>query len=168
VTADGGRGLGAAVQLTDLVAAEEQVRKEVAAAAPEFSAFLDGFRHRAVLVPFDDQGAICSAELGGIRWILAFSDEKALARFAKGGSDPSIGVRQPAAVEEDGEKGWDYRKVLGWRLLDNVIPAAGRPCGVALDAGSAKGKVLPPVSGIVPDRATADAYAANGGRIARR
>jgi hypothetical protein len=157
------------VQLTDLVAAEEQVRKEAAAAAPEFTAFLDDFRHRAVLVPFDDQGGLWSAELGGIRWILAFSDEKHLTRFAKKGSDPAAGIRQPAVRDkEEGGTGWDYRKVLGWRLLDSVIPAAGRPCGVALDAGSAKGKVLPPVAGIVPDRATVDAYAANGGRAARR
>nr|WP_240969355.1 hypothetical protein [Streptomyces sp. HNM0575] len=154
--------------MTDLVAAEQQVRKEAAAAAPEFTAFLDGFRHRAVLVPFDDQGGLWSAELGGIRWILAFSDEKTLTRFAKKGSDPAAGIRQPATSETEGETGWDYRKVLGWRLLDSVIPAAGRPCGVALDAGSAKGKVLPPVAGIVPDRATVEAYEANGGRAARR
>jgi hypothetical protein len=153
------------VQLTDLVAAEQQVRDDVAAARPEFAAFLDGFRHRAVLVPLDDQGGIWSAELSGIRWILAFSNEKTLARFAKKGSNADLGIRQPGtSVEEGGKQVWNYRKVLGWRLLDSVIPAAGRPCGVALDAGSAGGKVLPPVAGIVPDRATVDAYAANVGR----
>lgn len=153
------------VQLTDLLAAEQQVREEVAAARPEFTAFLDGFRHRAVLVPLDDQGGIWSAELGGIRWILAFSDEKTLARLAKKGGDAAIGIRQPGVTEDEGGRQvWNYRKVLGWRLLDSVIPAAGRPCGVALDAGSKSGKVLPPVAGIVPDRATADAYAANAGR----
>ncbi|OEU87447.1 hypothetical protein DB35_23095 [Streptomyces abyssalis] len=142
-----------------MVAAEQQVRDDAAAARPEFTAFLDGFRHRTVLVPLDDQGGIWSAELGGIRWILAFSDVKSLARFAKKGSDAEIGIRQPATSEEEGKQGWEYRKVQGWRLLDSVIPAAGRPCGVALDAGSAGGKVLPPVAGIVPDRATLDAYA---------
>ncbi|OEV27758.1 hypothetical protein AN219_22085 [Streptomyces nanshensis] len=142
-----------------MVAAEQQVRDDAAAARPEFTAFLDGFRHRTVLVPLDDQGGIWSAELGGIRWILAFSDVKSLARFAKKGSDAEIGIRQPATSAEEGKQGWEYRKVQGWRLLDSVIPAAGRPCGVALDAGSAGGKVLPPVAGIVPDRATLDAYA---------
>lgn len=161
--------MGAAVQLTDLVAAEQQVREEVAAARPEFTAFLDGFRHRALLVPLDDQGGIWSAELSGVRWILAFSSMKTLTRFAKKGADADIGIRQPGtSVEEDGKQVWAYRKVLGWRLLDSVIPAAGRPCGVALDAGSDGGKVLPPVAGIVPDKATADAYASNGGRTARR
>ncbi|RAJ66800.1 hypothetical protein K378_02980 [Streptomyces sp. Amel2xB2] len=161
--------MGAAVQLTDVAAAEEQVRAEVAAAKPEFTAFLDGFRHREILVPLDDQGGIWSAELAGVRWILAFSDEKKLARLAKRGGDAGIGVRQPGTlVGESGKQQWDYRKVLGWRLLDSVIPAAGRPCGVALDAGSDGGTVLPPVAGIVPAKATADAYAANGGRPSRR
>lgn len=142
-----------------MVAAEQQVRDDAAAARPEFTAFLDGFRHRAVLVPLDDQGGIWSAELGGIRWLLTFSDEKNLARFAKNGSDAEIGIRQPAVSVNEGKQAWDYRKVLGWRLLDSVIPAAGRPCGVALDAGSDSGTVLPPVAGIVPDRATLNAYA---------
>lgn len=157
------------MQLTDLLASEQRVREEVAAARPEFTAFLDAFRHRAVLVPLDDQGGIWSAELGGIRWILAFSDEKNLARFAKQGGDADIAIRQPGArADEGGRQVWNYRKVLGWRLLDSVIPAAGRPCGVALDAGSKSGRVLPPVAGIVPATATATAYAANTGRARSR
>ncbi|WP_314175663.1 SseB family protein [Streptomyces winkii] len=149
------------VQLTELVAAEQQVREQAAAAVPEFTAFLDDFRHRAVLVPLDDEGGIWSAELGGIRWILAFSDEKTLTRFVKRGAGDA-GLRQPATSVEEGKQVWVYRKVLGWRLLDSVIPAAGQPCGVALDAGSARAKVLPPVAGIVPDKATLDAYATGG------
>lgn len=154
------------VQLTDMVAAEKQVRDDAAAARPEFTAFLGGFRHRTVLVPLDDQGGIWSAELGGVRWLLAFSDVKNLSRFAKNGPDAGIGLREPARSEEEGKQGWNYRKILGWRLLDSVIPAAGRPCGVALDAGSDDGRVLPPVAGIVPDNATLDAYAS--GTASRR
>ncbi|MCZ9338143.1 SseB family protein, partial [Streptomyces sp. TRM76130] len=50
--------------------------------------------------------------------------------------------------------------VRGARLLDHVVPRASRmagPVGVALDAGSPAGMVLPPVRGIVPDAAALDA-----------
>lgn len=156
------------MQLTDLVAAQQQVRDEAAAREPEFAAFLDGIRHRTLLVPMDDQGGIWSAELDGIRWLLAFSNEKVMAAFAKRGSDADLGMREPGTSEEEGKRVWNHRKVMGWKLLDFVVPAAGRPCGVALDAGTDDGKVLPPVAGIVPERATADAYAANGGRVRSR
>ncbi|WP_246530924.1 SseB family protein [Streptomyces bathyalis] len=156
------------MQLTDLVAAQQQIREEAAAGGPEFAAFLKGIRHSTLLVPMDDQGGIWSAEVDGIRWLLAFSDEKLMAAFAKNGSDADLGMRQPGTSEEEGKQIWDHRKVMGWKLLDFVVPAAGRPCGVALDAGTDDGKVLPPVAGIVPDRATADAYAANGGRTRSR
>ncbi|WP_309237872.1 SseB family protein [Streptomyces albidus (ex Kaewkla and Franco 2022)] len=146
------------MRLADLVAAEQQTREDVAAARKEFLDFLDEFRHTPVLVPLDDQGALWSAEFSDIRWILAFSDEKALSRFA--GSRGDLDVRQPATVTDEGTQGWNYRRVMGRRLLCSVIPAVGRPCGVALDAGSEAGRVLPPVTGIVPDSATVDAYAA--------
>ncbi|HEV7625415.1 MAG TPA: hypothetical protein VGO89_02850 [Streptomyces sp.] len=149
------------MQLADLVAAEQQARGDSAATRQEFADFLAGFRHKAVLVPLDDQGGLWSAELGGIRWLLAFSDEKALTRLAHARSD--LDVREPATGLDAGKQVWEYRKVQGWRLLDSVIPAVGRPCGVALNAGSKDGRVLPPVAGVVPDEATADAYAAAGG-----
>ncbi|SCK39200.1 SseB family protein [Streptomyces sp. WMMB 322] len=155
------------MQLTDLVAAQKQVREEAAAGGPEFTAFLRSIRLRTLLVPMDDQGGIWSADVEGIRWLLAFSDEKILAAFAKNGSEADIGMRQPGTCETDGKQTWDHRKVMGWKLLDFVVPAAGRPCGVALDAGTGDGKVLPPVAGIVPDIATTEAYAANGGRSRR-
>jgi hypothetical protein len=150
------------VQLADLVAAEQQVRVDAAAGKQEFLDFLEEFRHTAVLVPFDDQGALWSAEVGGIRWILAFSDEGALARLARSRRNPDL--RRPAVKADEGTEAWDFRKVRGSRLLDSVIPAVGRPCGVALDAGSKGGTVLPPVAGIVPDKATVEAYAAGTGR----
>ena len=51
-----------------------------------------------------------------------------------------------------------YRTVLGARLLDVAVPAAGVPCGVALDcADGPDGAVFPPVRGIVPDAVAVDA-----------
>ncbi|MEU3724327.1 SseB family protein [Streptomyces sp. NPDC031705] len=97
------------------------------------------FRNRAVLVPHDEQGGLWTSRLGGLDWICAFSDEEALARFAQ-------------ARDEAGRE-WGYRRVLGARLLDDVIPALDFPCGVALDAAGPDGTVFPPVRGIVPDAA---------------
>lgn len=151
--------MGAVLQLADLVAAEQQAREDAAAARQEFLDFLDGFRHTAVLVPLDDKGSLWTAELGGILWILAFSDEEALARFAL--TRRELDVHRPSAGLDESTQAWDYRKVLGWRLLDAIVPAVGQPCGVALDAGSDDGQVLPPVTGIVPDKATVEAYTVN-------
>ena len=154
------------MELADLAAAEQQAREDAAAALPEFLDFLGEFRHTAVLVPLDDQGGLWSTEPAGTRWLLAFSDEEALTRLAHAAGD--LDLRQPGTSMAAGRQVWNYRKVLGWRLLDSVIPAAGQPCGVALNAGSKGGRVLPPVKGIVPDTATTDAYTAGGGGRRRR
>ncbi|MFJ2214939.1 SseB family protein [Streptomyces sp. NPDC101062] len=114
----------------------------IAAARAEFAALLGEFRRTAVLVPDDGQGGLWTAEQGGIRWICAFSDEAALARFA---------VARGEAARE-----WPYRTVLGARLLDVLVPLLGVPAGVALDAGSPDGTVFPPVAGVVPDTAAVD------------
>ncbi|MFF1559358.1 hypothetical protein [Streptomyces sp. NPDC058279] len=100
------------------------------------------FRSGVVLVPLDAQGGLWAAELGGLDWICAFSDEEALARFA----------------EARGEAGreWPYRRVIGARLLDEVMPALDFPCGVALNAAGPDGAVFPPLRGIVPDSAALD------------
>jgi hypothetical protein len=100
------------------------------------------FRSSVVLVPLDSEGGLWTTDLGGISWICAFSDDAALARFAEARADAS--------------REWTYRKVLGSRLLDEVVPAVDFPCGVALDAGSAGGTLFPPVTGIVPDAAAVD------------
>ncbi|WP_371654194.1 MULTISPECIES: SseB family protein [unclassified Streptomyces] len=104
----------------------------------EFSARLAEFRGAAVLVPLVDGHAPWSAYWGGVRWICAFSDEAALARFGH--------ARREAEVE------WTYRRMPGARLLDVVVPALGVATGVALDAGSEDGTLFPPVAGIVPER----------------
>ncbi|MGW7098927.1 SseB family protein [Streptomyces sp. NPDC054838] len=112
------------------------------AAREAAEARLSDLRSRVVLVPLDAQGGLWTAELGGLDWICAFSDEEALARFA----------------EARGETGreWPYRRVIGARLLDEVVPALDFPCGVALDAAGPVGAVYPPLRGTVPDAAALD------------
>ncbi|MET8753289.1 SseB family protein [Streptomyces sp. NPDC004667] len=100
------------------------------------------FRGRVVLVPLDERGGLWTAELGGLDWICAFSDEDALARFAE--------------ARGEAEREWPYRRVAGARLLDEVVPALDFPCGAALDAAGPDGAVFPPVRGIVPDAVALD------------
>ncbi|WP_338137655.1 hypothetical protein [Streptomyces anulatus] len=116
----------------------------------EFAALLERFRATPVLVPLgegnssDDERGLLTADLNGIRFILAFSDRQALARYAQ-------------ARGEFGRE-WAYQTILGARLLDVAVPSAGVPCGVALDcADGPDGLVLPPMKGIVPAEAAIDA-----------
>lgn len=114
----------------------------LAIARREFAMLLGEFRRAAVLVPFDEHGSLWTADQNGVRWICAFSDEEALARFA--------------LAQGDGAREWTYRTVLGARLLDVMVPMLPGPAGVALDAGSADGVLFPPVAGIVPDHVAVD------------
>jgi hypothetical protein len=110
------------------------------------AALVGEFRRTAVLVPVTDDG-LMSGYFGGIRWLYAFTDETALARFAQ--------ARGLPPVEEV-----EYRAVLGARLLDVVIPQTEGPTGVAVDVGDdGTGMLFPPVRGIVPDEAAVDAQA---------
>ncbi|MFD7182914.1 hypothetical protein ACFV90_23235 [Streptomyces sp. NPDC059904] len=122
---------------------------EVDARRRAFAALLGEFRRTAVLVPLGDEGGpdgepgLLTADFNGIRFLLAFSDEQALARYAQ--------ARGEFARE------WTYRTILGAKLLDVAVPAAGVPCGVALDCADwPDGMVFPPVRGIVPDEAAVD------------
>ncbi|MER5304785.1 hypothetical protein ABT039_35680 [Streptomyces lasiicapitis] len=109
----------------------------------EFAALLGEFRRTAVLLPLGADDSPLVADIDGLRWLYAFSDEAALARFA--------------LARGDAARAWDYQRLLGARLLDGVIPAMDVPCGVALDVGSPGHEVLlPPVLGIVPDSAAVD------------
>ncbi|MFD7323109.1 SseB family protein [Streptomyces sp. NPDC059875] len=116
------------------------------AAGLEFAVLLGEFRRTAVLVPIDPHGGLWTAEQGGVRWICAFSNEECLARFAQ--------------AQDDAGREWEYRTILGARLLDVLVPkltaASGVPAGVALDAGSDDGALFPPVEGVVPDSAVVD------------
>jgi hypothetical protein len=104
-----------------------------------FAVLLGEFRRTAVLVPLDEAGVPWTADNGGVRWVCAFSDEEALAGFAR--------------MRGDTGREWIYRSVWGARLLDVIVPALGVPAGVALDVGSATGMLFPPVAGAVPDAA---------------
>ncbi|MDJ1137629.1 SseB family protein [Streptomyces iconiensis] len=102
------------------------------------SALVGELRRTAVLVPRVGEEQLLTAAYGGVRWILAFTDEAALARYA-------------LTREAPGEP-WDYAAVLGARLLDAVIPELGEPAGVAVDVADEDGSMLfPPAPGIVPD-----------------
>ncbi|GGS19546.1 hypothetical protein GCM10010221_15320 [Streptomyces parvus] len=119
----------------------EQVHA-LASARREFAILLGEFRRTAVLVPFDPYGSLWTADQNGVRWICAFSNEEALARFAQ--------------AQGDGDREWTYRTILGARLLDAMVPMLPGPAGVALDAGSTNGVLFPPVAGIVPDHVAVD------------
>ncbi|MEU9494747.1 SseB family protein [Streptomyces sp. NPDC048215] len=123
-------------------ASAEAGQEQLRTARREFAVLLGEFRRTAVLVPLDGAGDLWSADLNGVRWICAFSDEEALARFA-------------LARGESGRE-WTYRTVLGARLLDVMVPMLHGPGGVALDAGSTDGMLFPPVAGIVPDAVAVD------------
>ncbi|WP_070018783.1 hypothetical protein [Streptomyces nanshensis] len=104
---------------------------------------LGEFRRQLVLVPLLD-GGLASAELAGLRWIYAFSSPEALTVFAQG-------------RRAGGE--WEFQTLYGARLLDEVIPSLRSRCGVVLDAGTEDGRLLPPMRGIVPDRAALETAA---------
>ncbi|MER7930358.1 hypothetical protein ABTY96_45870 [Streptomyces sp. NPDC096057] len=127
----------------------------VARGRHEFAVLLGEFRRTAVLVPTDRDDAPLVGDFGGIRWIYAFSTESALARFA--------------IARGEGGREWPYQRLLGARLLDAAVPAAGVPCGVALDVGTeGEGVLFPPVTGIVPEGAAVDAGVdVDAGREAR-
>ncbi|MFC7303182.1 hypothetical protein ACFQVC_02990 [Streptomyces monticola] len=143
-------------------ARDTTVDAQAARARREFAALLGEFRRRPVLVPLTSgadedvaEAGLWTADTGGVRWILAFSDESALARFAL--------ARGAGSVE------WTYQQVLGARLLDVAVPAVaaeGMPCGVALDAADgAEGVLFPPLEGIVPDAVAVDLNDDVGGGV---
>ncbi|WP_374324162.1 SseB family protein [Streptomyces sp. AP-93] len=136
--------LADAVELPAMAEAKatESVEDREAAGRREFAVLLGEFRRTAVLVPIDPYGGLWTAEQGGVRWICAFSDEEALARFAR--------------AQGDAEREWEYRTVLGARLLDVMVPMLRVPAGVALDAGGDDGMLFPPVEGLVPESAVVD------------
>ena len=112
-----------------------------------FLAELGEFRRSRVLVPVatppgPDAGEVpLTVDMGEVRWILAFTGEAALARYA---------------VARGGEaRAWRYRSVWGAALLDAAVPAvaeSGVPCGVLVNAADGgRALVLPPVRGVVPE-----------------
>ncbi|MFG2716572.1 hypothetical protein ACGFX2_39575 [Streptomyces goshikiensis] len=141
------------------------------ALAAEITAYRDGggdsgrlvgeFRRAVLLAPLTEGGAdvdearggLMSAVSGGIRWLYAFTDEEALARFAQ-------------ARGEAGRQ-WPYVAILGARLVDVVVPMVDGPAGVAVNVADADGSMLfPPVAGIVPDACAVDLDVDGRGAVA--
>ncbi|MGW7329356.1 hypothetical protein ACWGIU_12370 [Streptomyces sp. NPDC054840] len=121
----------------------------------EISAYHDGagepgrlvgeFRRSVLLAPLAEGpgGGLMSAVQGGIRWVYAFTDEAALARFAQ--------------ARGAGDREWEYLAVLGARLVDAIVPMIDGPAGVAVNVADGNGSMLfPPVVGIVPDACAVD------------
>ncbi|MFE3017079.1 hypothetical protein [Streptomyces sp. NPDC059256] len=105
-------------------------------------ALVGEFRRALLLVPFEG-GGLWTASLSGVRWVCAFTDEEAFARFA-------------AARGESGRE-WEFAELRGARLLDEIVPAMGGPAGVAVNIADPEGAMLfPPVVGIVPDTVAVD------------
>lgn len=132
---------------TGAALAERIAERRVGVGDPR--ALVGELRRALVLVPFDG-GGLWTAELGGVRWICGFTDEAALARFAR--------ARDGGDGRADGGREWEFAELRGARLLDEIIPAMGVPAGVAINVADPEGSMLfPPVAGIVPDAVAVDA-----------
>lgn len=121
----------------------------------EIAAYRDGggepgrlvgeFRRAVLLAPLEagPDGGLMSAVQGGVRWLYAFTDEAALARFTQ--------------ARGAGDREWEYLAILGARLVDVIVPMVGGPAGVAVNVADEEGSmVFPPVLGIVPDACAVD------------
>jgi hypothetical protein len=105
-------------------------------------ALVGEMRRSVLLVPSADDG-LWSARSGGVRWICAFTDETALARFA--------------LHHGPGDRPLDYAALLGARIVDEIVPTLGEPAGLAVDIATEDGSMFfPPVAGIVPDGVAVD------------
>ncbi|MFF8474580.1 hypothetical protein [Streptomyces sp. NPDC015414] len=108
-------------------------------------ALVGELRRALLLVPLDS-GGLWTARFRGIRWICAFTDEKSLARFV--------------SSHGPGDRQWEYARLLGARLLDEIVPAMAEPAGIAVDVADEGGAMLfPPAVGIVPEAVAVDAEA---------
>jgi hypothetical protein len=102
---------------------------------------VEEFRTARLVCPLTAEGALFGAESAGVHWLFAFTSERELALFA----------RERGREDER----WEFARVEGGRLLDVAVPAAGGPAGVAVDVGSERPMLLPPVAGVVPEGAVA-------------
>ncbi|MGW3322607.1 hypothetical protein [Streptomyces virginiae] len=125
-----------------------ELTEEIAAyhdGAGEPGRLVGEFRRSVLLAPLEHGpgGGLMSAVQGGIRWVYAFTDEAALARFAQ-----ARGV---------GDREWEYLAILGARLVDAIVPMIDGPAGVAVNVADENGAMLfPPVVGIVPEDCAVD------------
>ncbi len=89
------------------------------------------FRESRVFVLADGAG-VRSVDHGGLRWVLAFSGEAAVRTYLTARGEQPVG---PV----------NYLAMYGRRLLDDFLPAADLPAGVALDLGAERPMLIPPV-----------------------
>lgn len=114
-------------------------------------ALVGEMRRSVLLVPSDGGGGLWSARAGGVRWVCAFTDEEALARFA--------------LHHGPGDRPMEYAALLGARIVDEIVPGLGEPAGLAVDIATEDGSMFfPPVTGIVPDAAAVDTEVEGAGR----
>lgn len=112
-------------------------------------ALVGEMRRSVLLVPSVD-GRLWSVCSGGGRWVCAFTDETALARFA--------------LHQGPGDRPMDYAALLGARIVDEIVPSLGEPTGLAVDIASEDGSMFfPSVTGIVPDGVAVDTGALKEG-----
>ncbi|MFE5486504.1 SseB family protein [Streptomyces sp. NPDC056527] len=126
------------MELTEEIAAYRDGRGEPGRLVGEF-------RRAVLLAPLEAgvDGGLMSAVQGGVRWLYAFTDEAALARFAR--------------ARGAGDREWEYLSILGARLVDAIVPMVDGPAGVAVNVADENGSmVFPPVLGIVPDACAVD------------
>lgn len=90
------------------------------------------FRETRVFVLADGAG-VRAADHGGVWWVLAFSGEVAVRTYLTACGE------QPAGPV-------NYLAMYGRRLLDDFLPAAGVPAGVALDLGGERPMLIPAVA----------------------
>ncbi|NLE78705.1 MAG: hypothetical protein GX610_03835 [Rhodococcus sp.] len=106
----------------------------------EIDAFYQGFGHPTVLanalrtavlfVPLTDDDRISTSEIEGIDWVCAFTSEQEYAKYVV------------ARGENSGQH--RYHTLLGWRIVDDLIPSLGRPTGVVVDICGTAPMAFPP------------------------
>ncbi|MEU6391212.1 hypothetical protein [Streptomyces sp. NPDC046939] len=118
-------------------------------------ALVGEMRRSVLLVPVSG-GGLWSVRSGGVRWVCGFTDEVALARFARSRTAGDQPMRDMEAME--------YAALLGARIVDEVVPSLAEPAGLAVDIATEDGAMFfPPVVGIVPDDCAVDAAESQGG-----
>lgn len=91
---------------------------------------ISALRESIVVVPTDGHDAVLTISDRGLTWVPAFTDTKALARFA--------------LARGDGEREWPYLTTRGARLRDVLVPPLGRDVGIVVDVGSERPAFFPP------------------------
>lgn len=107
-------GEGVAVEQAGTVLAERIAERRAGVGDPR--ALVGEMRRAVLLVPLAG-GGLWSAHSGGVRWICAFTDEAALARFA--------------VQHGPGDQSMEYAALLGARIVDEIEPSLGEPAGLA-------------------------------------